>query len=361
MKTPNFAENAVYAKVKCFYGRRLTDKNYNDLLSLQGVNEIAEYLKANTAYSEIFEGISPTGELQRSRLENLLFNKLFNEFESIIRFQKAAGGEMYKYFIMKYDTAQIIKVLGSIETKSDDYFFTFPVFYNERSFLDLYSLSRAVNEDDLLEKTKGTVYYDSLRNALTDYRITRNLTVVQARLASMLDGEFIKLAGGKKNKLPEKSEIGNLYTAVRDIQIIKVMYRLLRFKTEVNDAAKRTYPVITSFSQRELYDMFRAPDKKSLDAIIENTHFADIVYRQSASDIFREADEYLMREMTKTVSRSCDPDSVMFAYFYTSENEIKNIIHIIEGVRYGLTPIEILPLLVGVSPSQKRSVINFGN
>lgn len=351
MKTPNFAENAVYAKVKCFYGKRLTDKNYSDLLSLRSVNEIAEYLKANTAYSEIFEGISPTDELQRSRLENLLSNKLFNEFESIIRFQKAAGGEMYKYFIMKYDTAQIIKVLGSIGTKSDDYFFTFPVFYNERSLLDLYSLARVKSEDELLEKTKGTVYYDALRSALTDYRITKNLTVVQSELAAMLDNEFIKLAGGKKNKLPEKSEAVNLYKTVKDIQIIKVMYRLKRFKTESNNISKKTYPVLTSFSYGELYNMFHAPNGEALDKIIETTRFADIVYRQSASDIFREADEYLMRETAKTVSRSRDPDSVMFAYFYTSENEIKNIIHIIEGVRYGLTPIEILPLLVGVSPS----------
>ena len=39
---------------------------------------------------------------------------------------------------------------------------------------------------------------------------------------------------------------------------------------------------------------------------------------------------------------------VVFSFVILAETEIKNIIHIIEGVRYGASPDEISKLLIGI-------------
>ena len=348
MKMPNFAANAVFAKVRCLYGKRLTAKNYNDLLALHSVNDIAEYLRTKTAYSEIFEGLNVSGEWQRSQLETLLYNKMYNDCESVIRFQKAAGSDLYEYFILKYDTQQIVNVLSSLETKRRDYLFTFPVFYNERSHLNLYRLAQAKTQEDILDGVKGTPYYDTFRDALTKYRVLGNLTVVQAEFRNFLDGEFVKLVAGKKKKtISEKNELGNLYRTMKDVHLIKILYRMKRFTVapEIIDTIRN--PLLTHFTPKQIDTMLLAPDAASLDAIVSETYLGGIVTEQSDRDLSHRADEYLADVFTKAIRRSQDPGTVMFAYCYLCENEIKNIIHIIEGIRYGLSPIEILPMLSG--------------
>ena len=52
------SSNVVLSKARAMYGRRLTGKNYRELLACQSVPEIAHYLRANTDYAPILAGIS---------------------------------------------------------------------------------------------------------------------------------------------------------------------------------------------------------------------------------------------------------------------------------------------------------------
>lgn len=346
MKMPDFAMNSVFAKVRALYGKRLTVKNYNEMLNLTSINEIAEYLKTKTAYSEIFEGISNTEEFQRSRLENLLFNKMYNEMISVIRFQKAAGNELYEYFIMKYDTQQIIKVLSSLETKSDSYFFTFPAFYNERSKLDLYKMALSKTDDEILECTKNTIYYPTLRDALPKYRLSSTLSVVQADFNFFLDNQFIRLMSSKKkDTLPEKSETVDIYKRINDLSLVKALYRIKRFSLSEGVNTNINPPVVTLFTPKQLDEMIKSETSEQLCEVLSKTYLASLAAKIEDSDIYYATERMLFKMLSDAVSRSNDPQAVMFAYFNFAQAEIRNIIHIIEGIRYGLSPDEIRPML----------------
>lgn len=348
MKMPDYAMNSVFAKVRALYGNRLTKKNYSDMLNLNSINDIAEYLRTKTAYSEIFEGLSATEVYQRSRLENLLFNKMYNEMISVERFQKAAGNNLYEYFIMKYDIEQIIKVLSSLETKSDSYFFTFPLFYNERSKLDLYKISLAKSDQDILECTKNTVYHTVLRDALPKYRLSGNLTVLQTVFRNFLDEQFLLLLIGKsKGKIPEKNETINLCKTINDINLVRMIYRIKRFDVTADIVEYLSSPVLTSFTKKQLNEMISAQTEEQTDEAVKKTYMSGLVDESHISGRFQATENYLFRILTNALRRSNDPETVMFAYFNLSQAEIRNIIHIIEGVRYGLPPEEILPMLSG--------------
>lgn len=51
----SMSSNAILAKARTMYGRRLTDKDYEDLLACKTVPEVANYLKNETVYSKFFQ------------------------------------------------------------------------------------------------------------------------------------------------------------------------------------------------------------------------------------------------------------------------------------------------------------------
>ena len=82
--TVSSAANAVLAKARAMYGKRLTAQNYTDLLACRSVNEAAAYLKAHTAYADTFEGVT-MGSLRRWLIEILLREHRGDDFASRCR------------------------------------------------------------------------------------------------------------------------------------------------------------------------------------------------------------------------------------------------------------------------------------
>ncbi|MGN1417797.1 MAG: V-type ATPase subunit, partial [Acutalibacteraceae bacterium] len=102
------ASNAVLALSRAFYGKRLNEKQYNDLLSCKSINEIASYLRSSTVYSSAFEGV-PAADFTARSLEDIIDRFRFERFMSICRYELAIGNDFYKYFIVKTETEQILR------------------------------------------------------------------------------------------------------------------------------------------------------------------------------------------------------------------------------------------------------------
>ena len=47
----SFSSNAILAKARAMYSRRLTEQNYEELLKRRSINDLVAYLKSDTAYS----------------------------------------------------------------------------------------------------------------------------------------------------------------------------------------------------------------------------------------------------------------------------------------------------------------------
>ena len=89
--------NAVLAKARAKFGKRLTEKDYASLLSCGSVAEVVAYLKNNTYYSEVLKKINER-EVHRGRLEQILKQKLFEDFSSLCIYVKGTG-EYFAQFI----------------------------------------------------------------------------------------------------------------------------------------------------------------------------------------------------------------------------------------------------------------------
>ena len=64
----SFSSNAVLAKARSMYGKHLTPESYDELLKKRTVNDVVSYLKSETAYGPILEGLKETS-IHRGQLE----------------------------------------------------------------------------------------------------------------------------------------------------------------------------------------------------------------------------------------------------------------------------------------------------
>ena len=53
------ASNAILAKARAMYGRRLTARNYQELLNCRDLPDLISYLKTRTSYSEALQAANP--------------------------------------------------------------------------------------------------------------------------------------------------------------------------------------------------------------------------------------------------------------------------------------------------------------
>lgn len=87
---------AVLTKARSKFGNRLTEKDYQSLLACQSVGEIMSYLKNNTHYSKALTDVSER-EIHRGRLEALLRQNLFYEFDSLCRYDSSVSSGLSSY------------------------------------------------------------------------------------------------------------------------------------------------------------------------------------------------------------------------------------------------------------------------
>ena len=95
----SYSSNAILAKARAMYGRRLTEQNYTDLLGCRSVGEVAAYLKTRTSYSDILEGVAALN-IHRGRLEELLRKRLFLQYASLCRYEMSIGQDFYQYSVI---------------------------------------------------------------------------------------------------------------------------------------------------------------------------------------------------------------------------------------------------------------------
>ena len=101
---------AVLTKARSKFGKRLTEKDYQSLLVCQSVGEIMSYLKNNTHYSKTLTDVSER-EIHRGRLEALLRQNLFYEFDSLCRYDSSVSSGLSSYIISTLEVEQIVRFL----------------------------------------------------------------------------------------------------------------------------------------------------------------------------------------------------------------------------------------------------------
>ena len=96
----------VCAKVRAMYGKRLKGADYHALIGMRSVAAIADYLRTNTSYGEVFEQAAHS-DIHRGQLESTIRLELFREYIKIFRIMSINDQSVVRYLLLKNEAEAI--------------------------------------------------------------------------------------------------------------------------------------------------------------------------------------------------------------------------------------------------------------
>ncbi|MEG0770383.1 MAG: V-type ATPase subunit [Clostridia bacterium] len=339
-----FSHNAITAKIRVLYGKRITKSEYGELLKKVTVNEIAAFLKETKAYKEVLENVD-SSLLHRGQLESLLRRSFFNEQLSILKFSQNEDTAFLKNLISKYEIEQILSFFNFLKSKrTNEFIYSVPDYIVEYSKINLTGISGCSSFEEFKELISGTEYESIFRNYIpendNDYSSLEKLlySFYYAKIFKNID-KFSSYKANVKTFYLHEIEILNFIHILR----LKKYY-----KATPSDIEKHIIP----FSSKKAISLFKeiidAPDDVLALEILCKSKYSKFF----ANKDFNVVEQYLLSftyDISKQNLVSGKASNVIpLAYLNFKDIEIHNIICIIEGKRYGVPSEEIKGHLIGI-------------
>lgn len=347
----NQAYNAILAKARAMYGRRLTAQNYQDLLGCRDLPEVLNYLKSRTPYGAVLQEMNSL-LVRRAQIEAILRQNLLNQYASFCRYEMTIGHEFYRYFILYGEIQQILNRLHELHSKDKAIDIqTRPDFIVKHNRLNRHAIHQATDVQMLVLALAGTPYAKVIGEVASkpDFSLEANgILELEAALERFFYGELAKIAR-KATSGKEQEEVLYMLGRQSDLKAIEDIYRL---KSVLNADAELVERCIcknvTNITKKQWEYLINAETAKDVLQNLIHTPYAHELYGTEftyVEDWIRKADYIWHR---KQLRFSTYPSIVLFCYIFLAENELANVIHIIEAVRYGLPQDEISQVLLGV-------------
>ncbi len=337
--------NAVLAKMRAKYGRRLSDRDYENLLACKSVAEVVTYLKNNTYYDTVLRTVNER-EVHRGRLELILRQKLFDDFYSLCRYMKGTGEYFAKFIIERDEIEQIIHFLTLLSSdRPQEYIFKMPAYFAKHTSVDLAALARARDNESFFAALYGTPYEpiaDRYRPK-KDERV--NIPELENALYRYCYDEVYKAIREKTSKGEQKALL-EMFDSMIDILNFVRVFRLKKYYRESADVTERfMFPYGTLGAQTRKKLCAASTSAEVFDAI-KGTKLGrkigkmDYVYAGQIQEI----GVYAITK--KNIHFSTYPIVGMLSYVFVMQQEYSNIVSIIEGARYGVDPEKIRAIVI---------------
>ncbi len=339
------SSSAVISKARSKFGRRLTDKDYKALMKSSNVAGVVSYLKSHTHYADVLSKINEA-EVHRGNLETIIKQKLFYDFDSLCRYEMSEGSPFSEFIVRRYEIEQLVHFLLLLScNKVEEYIFALPAYFDKHTELDLYRLSRCRDFDSFLDVLGKSEYKKILKNFPPDTCGVINIADAEDAMNVYSYKELYSAISKRKSK-KEKENLKALCDNVNDFCNISRVLRLKKYYSMNPKQVMSHMLPYGSIKPSKLRQMCEAPTYEDLLPIIATTRVGK---RIKFTDIEKEEQVSFMNRYDmckKNLYYSQDPAVVLLSYMYVCEAELKNIITVIEGVRYSSDKDVIESLLI---------------
>ena len=341
--------SAIAAKLAAMRGHFLTDDKFSVLSGMESVSAAVEYLKNDPAYANVFSDIE-NGELHRSRIEELLWHSLYDDFSRLYQFANGTQRKFLDLYFLHFEIDVMKRCLRDAVSgkRSELNFKSFEPFFRKHSRLDFTALTESSTLNEFLESIQNTPYYEPLK-ALGDQGVTSLF-----EFESMLDTlYFIRFWKSLKDRLSEDDQTAIADCAGEKIDLLNLEWlaRAKRhYKLSADAIMELLIPIWYRLKKSQARELAEASSIEEFDRILKGTRYGNRIFRTSGEQQENLEFHSLFRALLDAVyskSERKDPYSAaaLNSYFYFKEEEIRKIITTIEGIRYSLGSPEILSCL----------------
>ncbi len=342
--------NAISAKVRAMYGRRLKPADYAVLMECHTVDEVAKTLAQFPCYAATASVLNE-GILHRGYLESALRRQYFDEFLRLYHYLAGPDKKIVQSVILRYEITELLFCLQ--ESKSKSGFLNFRNEYIDRySALDFTALSQAGGHKQLLAALEGTVYASLLapllkdghirvldaEDVLYDYYYKKTIHVCQ----TVLDREHRK---DLKQLIGMQMDFANVA-------------RIVRLRKYFGREPDRIMPYLFTpgyrLSDELLYRLMEARTEEERRAVLQQTPYGDLLDRAHHPNMGENMDELMERASRRMIHFAENAAALVLAYLKTKDIELRNIVTLIEAKRYELSDAETRVHLIGLYELRKE-------
>lgn len=341
------AYSALSGKSRAMYGRLLKPVDYQELMRKSNVSEIADYLRNNTHFGASL-ATEDVGVIHRGHLENVLKRGLMDDYGKLISFSKG-NVRAFIQIVYKRHEIESLKLLfrafasGAVDQEliEDGLLFLERC---DRVHIPKLAMSRSASE--FVAGLEGTEYHALLRPFITDDNRFQ-LFNIEMRL----DSHFYDCVhDALKNCFTGEDEriVNRLFGVEIDLFNILTIYRgKVFFRMDRDVINSYLIPYYGTLSRQEKLAMLDAKDREELKALIAKTRYTDVFsgederwYELNLQNYVYRINSVLFRHDTFTIA-------CVLSYLKLRECELKNIVSLIEGIRYRLPEESLAQYLIG--------------
>ncbi len=341
------SNSAINAKIHAKMKNNLKAEDFERIVHMHSVAEIAEMLKNTPKFRTVLRGLD-VDKLHRGELEALLQGLVARDIRSILSF----SGTSVKFFLSIFairSEIEYIKVLLR-RLNSNETYDLGPVIKFESEFhsgVDFVALSKAKGFDEFTAVLQHTAYYLPFKGFSGTGTPPGNFEIEAA-----LDKFYRKLTYAYMSRFLSKADakavrrIFDIDTDIENIMFIiraKLYYKMDKemINLYMSDKGRRLKP-------ENIRDIINADSNEELKNAIGRTVYRGIFGDGLEKTEGRIAEARLMRHRRAFRQNPYCIEAVLY-YIEMQEMEIRNITMAVEGVRYGLDPDIIKSYLLGMT------------
>lgn len=337
---------AITTKTKAMFSKRLTERDYLNLMSKHSVADIVSYLKSETHFKDSLEGVNEKA-IRRGQLEILIRNDLLFRLSKILKFSPDLKQNLFKSVIFQSEITLIMEIVKSFyDDEKQSFLDKLPILIEQHLSFDLKKVASSTNFQGLLESLKNTDYYQLLKVFSTNDIEEISFMMLEKVLYDYYYEQIIKLL--KQNYNAEKSKlIKDIFYTQVELENINKIYRLKKyFKADKETIKSVLIPYFHRFSKKDIDDMIEDSGSEIVINKLLNSSYRNFIKTDVSQGI-----EYLTSTIVYNMNLnkmffSNDSDVIVLIYSLLAKTEIQNIIDIIEAVRYKVAKDNIKEMLI---------------
>ena len=345
--------SALCAKVRAMRGRALGDADYNLLMNMTSVTEVAKFLSVHPTYADAFAGRN-TSNMHRAAIERCLREHLQCDIERILPFMDQGAKKFMEIFSLEDGIAKIKLCLRLIHINHSDKIGE----YMSKVIGGKWEISADEAEsiesiDAFIEMLRGTPYYTPLLVFCGKPKLQEPF-YMETALDTFWANMVYKYAK-KYLASDEAKSVIKVYGTEFDLQNLAFLLRCKRtFKMTDEEIYASVIPKYYRLKESTISKIVKCQSYSDAISIISTETPYGLAFSEKDRFIEKRQNEYMAdmkRRMNYALMYSIQS---AICYIHLRRTEIDNIVSIIEGIRYDLGAEKIAEYLFGYGRKEAR-------
>lgn len=338
--------NALCAKAKAMYGKRIQNEGYMDLCRKQSVGEVVTYLKSQTKYSDVLSDIN-VRNVHRHQLEVSLQKEYFERCARLMKYVPRSSQQFYLQEVMKIEIDIILDKVSGLKEEGNVFSLDLPSYLASKTSFNIYELMNIESFQELIEFFKGTKYETII--CAFDFTKDIDFNDLEKQLIELYYDSYIKMIKKLYKGKMQKQLLSILYTSI-ELNTITKIYRLKKYFNAPSDQIRKVVSLkYNRLPKTVIESMVEAKDAKQFMQILAQSKYS--VYTDPDDEFVYI--EYYVEKIKYNVAKrymrfSNEAPLVYITYCILQKIELDNLKHIIEGIRYNRDASSIEEMLIYV-------------